>query len=187
MYSNSPSPARTLWTWVLSGAARRETVGRRPGAGPGDASSQSSEASPPFWLLLWDLDLPKCWAGNQGRALLPLALLPPLCSRPNWRAGDYWLKFPSDLHARRGSVFCCPPTRSARTAASLGMRSRGHAGSSRTPVVSWRPATWHPRPDMGRLSRPGSSTGRRNLPVRAGGAQVAGLWAVPSPGGFSNL
>lgn len=151
---------------------------------------------PPFWLLQWGLDCPTSWAGNHDCALLPLAFLHPFSSPPNWRASDYWLKFPSDLHERRGSVFRRPPARSAPTAASLGMRGRGGARRSRARAVSWRPATWHPRLDMGRLSRPGSSsTSQRNLPVRGSargwGAeaprQVAVLWAVATPGGFSNL
>ncbi|KAK1342082.1 LOW QUALITY PROTEIN: hypothetical protein QTO34_016835 [Cnephaeus nilssonii] len=45
------------------------------------------------------------------------------------------------------------------------MRGRGGARRSRALAVSWRPATWHPRLDMGRLSRPSScSTSQRNLP-----------------------
>lgn len=72
------------------------------------------------------------------------------------------------MHERGGSVFWCPPGRSALTAASLGMRGRGDARGSRALAVSWRPATWHPRLDMGRLSRPRSSTSHRNLPVRVG-------------------
>uniref|UniRef100_A0A2K6GWB6 Protocadherin-20 n=1 Tax=Propithecus coquereli TaxID=379532 RepID=A0A2K6GWB6_PROCO len=44
------------------------------------------------------------------------------------------------------------------------MRGRGNACSSGAPAVSWRPATWHPRLDMGRLHCPRSSTSHRNLP-----------------------
>ncbi|PNJ73227.1 T0025017 isoform 1 [Pongo abelii] len=44
------------------------------------------------------------------------------------------------------------------------MRGRANARSSRALGVSWCPATWHPRLDMGRLHRPRSSTSHRNLP-----------------------
>ncbi|XP_004604056.2 protocadherin-20 [Sorex araneus] len=43
------------------------------------------------------------------------------------------------------------------------MSGRGNARSSRALALSWRPATWHPRLDMGRLNRPRSSTSTRNL------------------------
>ncbi|XP_019487551.1 PREDICTED: protocadherin-20 [Hipposideros armiger] len=44
------------------------------------------------------------------------------------------------------------------------MRGRGNVRSSPALAVSWRPTTWHPRLDMGRLSRTRSTTSHRNLP-----------------------
>lgn len=62
-------------------------MGTRSGAQPAGASSQSSYASPRFWLVQRGLDPPGSGAGNYDRALLPPRLaarlsLPSLIDEP---------------------------------------------------------------------------------------------------------